>query len=523
MISILISIDDQLRESALVWIALLTLGTVLFFTVQRQLNAGAHRYPPGPKPRPFYSTVRDVPLDSPWLKFTEWAREYGDIVYLRVRGKPVVILSSYQAISDLFEKRSGIYADRTRRILAGLMGWSCVLPFLDYGPSWKTGRRILHQGLSKRAVKTYDHVQQREIHAFLRRLLEEMNQDKPPVELFRRYAGAIILRIIYGHDVTSDTDDYVERTEKALRALAHTGIPGGALVDTFTFLQYVPAWMPGAGWKKRALQERERIFRQIKEPFEDAKKGMENGSLPACLVSTLLEDSHADKELEEIICWACGSMYSGGIHTTVATFSTFLLAMLHNPQVALKAQAELDKEVGLNCLPTLNDRDRLPYVNALLCETLRYYTVTPLAIPHRLKQDDIYRGYLIPKDATVFSNLYAISHDERMYPHPHEFRPERFLEPSETVVDPYDYCFGIGRRSCPGNHLADATLFLTVASILAAFDIRKAVDEKGEEIDAPFEFTPGLVSGPKPFRCQLVPRSERAAELVRSTGSCDIL
>ena len=79
---------------------------------------------------------------------------------------------------------------------------------------------------------------------------------------------------IYGHKVTSDTDDFVQRTEHSLRSLAQTGIPGAFLVDSYPFLKHVPDWMPGAGWKRRALEERQTTLRLIREPFEAAKVGM---------------------------------------------------------------------------------------------------------------------------------------------------------------------------------------------------------------------------------------------------------
>lgn len=76
------------------------------------------------------------------------------------------------------------------------------------------------------------------------------------------------------------------------------------------------------------------------------------------------------------------------------------------PDVQKKAQAELDRVVGQGRLPDFSDRDTLPYVTALIKETIRWHIVTPTALPHATVQDDVYNGYFIPKGSTVLPNLW---------------------------------------------------------------------------------------------------------------------
>ncbi|KIJ19367.1 hypothetical protein PAXINDRAFT_68976, partial [Paxillus involutus ATCC 200175] len=111
----------------------------------------------------------------------------------------------------------------------------------------------------------------------------------------------------------------------------------------------------------------------------------------------------------------------------------------------------------------------------------------------------------------------AISHNEVKYPNPTAFLPERFLQSDGTLNDDnLSWIFGFGRRICPGRHLADASLWCAMVSILAVFTIQKT--EGSEEV----KWTTGLACHPLPFPCKFVPRCEdtngqRLAALLHAT------
>lgn len=120
----------------------------------------------------------------------------------------------------------------------------------------------------------------------------------------------------------------------------------------------------------------------------------------------------------------------------------------------------------------------------------------------------MYRGYTIPKGAVIWANIWyfryllsfvpfyisvrSILHDEKVFPNPQEFMPERFLDqdkPLERLSDPSLLAFGFGRRICPGMHLADNSIFITVASILAVFNIIKYRDVNGVELTPTVDYS----------------------------------
>lgn len=216
--------------------------------------------------------------------------------------------------------------------------------------------------------------------------------------------------------------------------------------------------------------------------------------------------------------------------------SAFFLAMTLHPEAQRQAQEEIDRVVGNARLPDFGDRDSLPYIEAVFKETFRWHALAPLAIPHQTTADDIYEGYTIPKGAIILPNIWYIlhspflfavyfkiadpiisrwfTHDPDVYSTPDKFLPSRFLGPT-PAPDPTNFVFGFGRRSCPGQQLAESSVWLTVARSLAVFDISKGLDEKGREVEPEVRFSPGVVSHPAPFLAHIVPRSSRHENLVR--------
>jgi cytochrome P450 len=178
---------------------------------------------------------------------------------------------------------------------------------------------------------------------------------------------------------------------------------------------------------------------------------------------------------------------------TVSSIYGFFLEMVRNPEAQKTAQAELDLVLGGDgkILPTLSDRSRLPYVEALVKEVFRCGVVAPMSVIHRLSADDLYMGYNIPKGSLILTNIWYqicsvatyrahsetrrfMLHDHRRYKDPHRFDPTRFLGPSPEP-DPRSYVFGFGRRQCPGaSRYADRIIITAHAATIKENYLRRA-------------------------------------------------
>ncbi|KAF8158901.1 cytochrome P450 [Mycena galopus ATCC 62051] len=192
--------------------------------------------------------------------------------------------------------------------------------------------------------------------------------------------------------------------------------------------------------------------------------------------------------------------------------------MALNPEVLEKAQNEIDAVVGVGGLPGFEHRSSLPYCEAVVKEVFRWKPIVPLAVPHATSEDDVYEGYFIPKGTTVLANIWAMTHDESMYgPNVDQFNPNRFLNADGQLnSDDRILGFGFGRRTCAGRHVADAIVWAAIISILTTFDIAKAKDATGKEIEIEPAFTDGVVSHPKPFKCAITPRTDGTRQLIEN-------
>ncbi|GFP58530.1 cytochrome P450 monooxygenase CLM2 [Trichoderma asperellum] len=153
----------------------------------------------------------------------------------------------------------------------------------------------------------------------------------------------------------------------------------------------------------------------------------------------------------------------------------------------------------------------------MVSEALRWFTLTPMGFPHALSEDTTYKGYDLPKGAYLSWASWDFCHDPSVYKDPYKFDPERFLEP-RNEPNPKWTVFGFGRRICPGRHLADAALFVNMASLVAFFDFRKKVDEQGNVLEPKLAIDPvrSAVSKPAAFPFKVTPRSERHVELLKA-------
>ncbi|KAF7345573.1 hypothetical protein MVEN_01576000 [Mycena venus] len=405
-------------------------------------------------------------------------------------------------------------------MVAELMGFDFLFSVAKYGDHWPKHRQLFHRAFNPTAARNYYPKERLACHELLRRLLHDPDN---VMGHLRHMAGSIIMSVAYGINVLPQNDPFIKLARDAISTLAFAALPGRFLVDAIPALKFVPEWFPGAEFKRKAKGWRKMAHAMVDSPFAEAKRIIASGKAPASFTSVSLgniDESEDREKAEASVKMVAGNMYAGGADTTVSALGTFFLAMLANPEAQEKAQAEIDAVIGNGDLPDFKDEESLPYVSALVKEVLRWRSVTPLAIPHYLAVEDEYKGYRLPAGSIVIPNAWAILHDEVMYPDPYSFNPDRFLldgKPNPAVRSP-EAAFGFGRRICPGRHMAHASMWISAVSILATFDITKAVGEDGKAIGPTYEYEDtGLLSMPLPFKCTIKPRSQRAVDLVRAT------
>ncbi|CAE7069787.1 unnamed protein product [Rhizoctonia solani] len=472
--------------------------------------------PPGSYPVIGHALV--LPTQDEHITYARWCKELdSDILSVTVLGQTIVILNSVNAATELLDQRSVIYSDRPYlRVVCDprLFDWGDGIVVLPYGPRWKKQRRIIHEVL-KPSVNVQNFVLfERETRAMLKRLT--VNPEDFEKE-FRRTVAAEILSSVYGYTVEDTRDPLVRDSATLVENFTIAAIPGNFLVNFVPWLKYVPEWFPGAQWKRNIMEWRQLKDRVVDGPYEWTKSQIASGFAAPSMIQTHLASVVGTPDIdlaeeEANLKSVSVALFGAAADTTHASLMCFVLAMIQHPEVQTRAQEEIDRVTNSERLPNVTDKDLMPYVQCIVQEVLRWQPPLPLGVPRSTAKDDEYRGYFIPKGSIVMTNAWAMSRDESVYKYPETFNPDRFW----NAAAPSAPGFGFGRRSCPGNHYAEASLFIVVASILAVFDIKPIINPTTgqEEIPEAKVALHALVSRILPFKCTIKPRSNIHKELI---------
>ncbi|KAH7907192.1 cytochrome P450 [Hygrophoropsis aurantiaca] len=473
--------------------------------------------PPGPPGLPFFGNVLAFDSQKPWETYCAWGAQYGDVVYARFFGQDIVIISSEKKAKDLLERRSSNYSDRPYLPTRLPYGWTHNFSFTPYGNEWRFARKLFHQGFRAEAALGFRPMQIRKCNRLLTHLLETPEQFATHIGAF---AASVAMSATYDYETLPVGDPIVAVVDKA----NHLGLEYMApettwFLNVFPFILHLPTWFPGATIKRKAILCAKYGVELVETPIEYVQKSIAAGTAGPSFVQDLLrmregQDPDRLADFDRAMRQSSASAFSGGSETTSTMLLLFVQAMVLHPHVQVKARAEIDAVLGKQRLPDYDDQPSLPYVEAIIREVARWQPMVPLAVAHAATNSDVYDGFYIPKGATIIANVWAMSRNEAVYPRATEFIPDRFLDDKGQLLDAEasTITFGFGRRTCPGRHLASASLYIVIASILALFELSKTKDEQGRDIDFVPTYTFGVTRHADPFPCRFVPRAGVDAE-----------
>ncbi|KAK7442489.1 hypothetical protein VKT23_016087 [Stygiomarasmius scandens] len=229
--------------------------------------------PPGPRGLPIIGNLLDVPSSFEWLEYMKWSRKYNsDIVSFTVAGSSTIILNSQDAVTELMEKRSRIYSSRPPApMIQELMGWSWTFVISPYGPKWNERRTLFVKEFNPTQPERYQPQELKAVSTFLENLIH--SPDAFVLHL-RHMAGSLIMSATYGIEVAPRGDPYVISADRALDGFVHAAIHGTFWVDYFPLLKYVPSWIPGASFQRKAKEWKEYALAMVSKPYQEVKSQM---------------------------------------------------------------------------------------------------------------------------------------------------------------------------------------------------------------------------------------------------------
>lgn len=398
-----------------------------------------------------------------------------------VGGTPAVVSSCPATAREVLAHPC--FADRPVKQSARELMFARAIGFAPSGEYWRRLRRIASTHLfSPRRVAAHEPGRQADAGAMLHAIAAEQSVSGAVVLRPHLQAAALnnIMGSVFGrrYDVSSGAG---AAEAEQLKSMVREGFE---LLGAFNWSDHLP-WLAhlydpsNVARRCAALVPRVQAF--VRGVIDEHRHRRQNAAAPddnADFVDVLLSLEGDEKLGEDDMVAVLWEMIFRGTDTTALLTEWCMAELVRHPAVQARLRAEVDATVAAGGCPTDSDVARMPYLQAVVKETLRAHPPGPLLSWARLATADVplSNGMVVPAGTTAMVNMWAITHDAAVWADPYAFAPERFL-PSEGGAD-VDVRggdlrlapFGAGRRVCPGKNLGLATVGLWVARLVHAFE-----------------------------------------------------
>ncbi|CAI9301315.1 unnamed protein product [Lactuca saligna] len=446
------------------------------------------RIPPSPFALPIIGHLHLL-SPSPHRAFHKLSLQYGPVFRILLGSKPCVVVGSPETAKELFKTYENVFLDRPHNSSMDYLAYGGRgFIFAPYGSYWKFLKKIvMSEVLNAKTLDSLLPVRRDEIHRFLRYLSEKAKVGKS-VELegeLMKMTSNIMSRMLMSNTCTDEEDDTgdIRKIVTDINELIVTF----NLSDHIWFLKNLD--LQGIGKKSKRIRGRfDALIEKIMKKHEEARKQKnEKGEVKDLL--DLLLDISEDERMEikmtrENIKAFILDIIAAGTDTSAITTEWALAELVNHPNIMRKAVKEIEKVVGKDRLLQESDIPNLPYLQAIVKESLRLHPAAPVILRHST-EDCTLGGYLIPAKTSILFNVWGVGRDPSYWENPLEFRPERFEEKQFDLRGQQFQLlpFGSGRRMCPGISLGLMLVHVTLGCMIQCFDWKAGKDGNLTSVD----------------------------------------
>ncbi|KAI3805653.1 hypothetical protein L1987_28220 [Smallanthus sonchifolius] len=449
--------------------------------------------PPGPLSLP---VVGYLPFLGPDMhkQFTTMARTYGPIFKVQLGSKLHIVINSPELAKVVARDQDHTFANRNLTVAASIISYGGQdIVWSNNNSHWRKLRKIfVHEALSNKNLDACSSFRSDEVRKTIKNVFGKIGTEVDIKHVSFLTESNVLTSMILGAG-SRDVGEELQMVSMNINEIF--GRPN--MSDFFPHL----AWFDMQGVErdmKKQLKMMDRIIEsmiedRIKSNSEKLQDGVGDREGKKDFLQILLDlksqEDGTSLDITHIKALLMDTMLAG-TETTTTLMEWVMAEIMQNPDVMKKVQEELAKVVGLNNMVEESHLPKLQYLDATIKETLRLHPVVPFLIPRSPSKDCTVGAYTVPKDSTIFLNVWSIHRDPRYWDNPLEFNPMRFLSCQETR-NWYNgnnlnfFPFGSGRRLCPGLPLAEKMVMFISASLLHSFDWSLP---KGEEHDLSEKF-----------------------------------
>ncbi|XP_011791901.1 PREDICTED: cytochrome P450 2G1 [Colobus angolensis palliatus] len=454
----------------------LCLSCLLIPIAWKQMNK-AGKLPPGLTPIPFLGNLLQVRTDATFQSFMKLREKYGPVFTVYMGLRPVVVLCGHEAVKEALVDQADEFSGRGElaSIERNFQGHGVALA---NGERWRILRRfsltILRDfGMGKRSIE--ERIQEEASY-----LLEEFRKTKgapiDPTFLLSRTVSNVISSVVFGSRFDYEDKQFLNLLPLINESFIEMSTPWAQLYDMYSgIMQY----LPGRHNRVYYLIEELKDFIASRVKINEASFDPQN---PRDFIDCFLIKMHQDKNnpptefnLKNLVLTTL-NLFFAGTETVSSTLRYGFLLLMKHPEVEARIHEEINQVIGPHRLPSVDDRVKMPYTDAVIHEIQRLVDIVPMGVPHNVIRDTQFRGYLLPKGTDVFPLLGSVLKDPKYFRYPDAFYPQHFLDEQGRFKKNEAFVpFSSGKRICLGEAMARMELFLYFTSILQNFSLRSLV------------------------------------------------
>ncbi|GJM98691.1 hypothetical protein PR202_ga15721 [Eleusine coracana subsp. coracana] len=468
---------------------IIVLATVLFLKTILSRGRRACNLPPGPKPWPIIGNLNLIG-SLPHRSIHALSKKYGPLMQLQFGSVPVVVGSSEEMAKFFLKTHDAVFADRPRFAVGKYSAYEYSdLLLAPYGPYWRQARKICAAELfSAKRLESLQHIRDEEVRVLLRNLDRVSGCVVRLKDHLQMMMLGVISRMVLGKKYIGEGTSL--SSEEFMEMMKEFSVLNGVLNigDFFPWLD----WLDLQGYvrrMKRMGKMSDRFLEPILEEHDERRRLEGDAFVPRDMVDVLLQladDPNLEVPLSRNNVKAITQdLLIAATDTSAMTVEWAISELLKNPELLANATEELDNVIGRDRLVTETDLPHLPYIEAVLKETMRLHPPAPLLPPHLSRENTSVNGYAIPAGTIALVNVWAIARDPMLWEAPEEFQPERFVGSMVDVKGQHFELlpFGSGRRMCPGYGLGLKMMMLSLANLLHGFVWRLPKGVTKEELN----------------------------------------
>ncbi|XP_048532872.1 trans-cinnamate 4-monooxygenase-like [Triticum urartu] len=483
--------DVSLLEKALLG---LFVAAMLAIAVAK-LTGKRFRLPPGPSGAPIVGNWLQVGDDLNHRNLMGMAKRFGEVFLLRMGVRNLVVVSSPELAKEVLHTQGVEFGSRTRNVVFDIFtGKGQDMVFTVYGDHWRKMRRIMTVPFFTNKVVAQNRVGWEEE---ARLVVEDLKADPASATgvVIRRRLQLMMyndmFRIMFDRRFESLADPLFNK----LRALNAERSMLSQSFD-YNYGDFIPILRPFLrGYLNRCTNLKAKRMKVFEDHFvQERKKALEKNGEIRCAMDHILEAERKGEINHDNVLYIVENINVAAIETTLWSIEWGVAELVNHPDIQSKLRQEIAAVLGPDEAVTEPDLERLPYLQAVVKETLRLRMAIPLLVPHMNLKDAKLAGYDIPAESKILVNAWFLANDPKRWVRADEFRPERFLEEERAVeANGNDFRFvpfGVGRRSCPGIILALPIIGITLGRLVQNFQLLPPLgQEKIDTTEKPGQFS----------------------------------